>query len=182
MSIVTLTGRRIDAPGSNTNRFPKSAVPAVRVRVHDELKRLGATALVASAACGADLIALDVAGELGLRRRIVLPFAETRFRETSVVDRGAEWGPIYDRILTEVKASDDVVTLQDAGADDSAAYLAANVRLLDEAQSLGRAAGAEVVVMLVKENRPGYEGIDRQFADDARQRGLRVVEVASTET
>src|SRR3954466_8572785 len=127
MSIVTLTGRRIDAPGSDTNRFPKAAVPAVRVRIRDEFTHLGATALVSSAACGADLIALEVAGELGLRRRIVLPFAEARFRETSVVDRGAEWGPVFDRILTEVKATNDVVTLRDGFGDDSAAYLAANV-------------------------------------------------------
>ena len=73
------------------------------------------------------------------------------------------------------------MTLQGGFADDSAAYLAANVTLLDEAQALGKAAGVEVVVMLVKEKQPGYEGMDRQFADDARERGLRVVEVASTE-
>jgi hypothetical protein len=40
-----------------------------------------------SAACGADIIASEVASEIGLRRRIVLPFARDLFRETSANDR-----------------------------------------------------------------------------------------------
>ena len=180
MSVVALTGRRIDAPGASVKRFPPSNASTVRARIREALERLAATALVSSAACGADLVALDAAGELGLRRRVVLPFAETRFRETSVVDRGAEFGPPFDRIIVEVKAHNDVVTL-DGSDDDSAAYLAANVVILDEAEALGRAANSEVVVMLVREAWPGYTGFDKQFADDARNRGLRVVEVASSE-
>ena len=35
----------------------------------------GATWLVSSAACGADLIALSEAGKLGIRRRVGLPFS-----------------------------------------------------------------------------------------------------------
>ena len=47
--------------------------------------------LVCSAACGADLIALQAAGRVSLRRRIVLPFEPSRFRDSSVVDRPGDW-------------------------------------------------------------------------------------------
>ncbi len=61
-------------------RFPLHAVPLVRERVSDLLQREHAKALVSSAACGADLIALEQAERLIVRRRVVLPFAPERFR------------------------------------------------------------------------------------------------------
>jgi hypothetical protein len=38
-----------------------------------------AVALVCSAACGADLVALEEAERLGIRRRIILPLAPSSF-------------------------------------------------------------------------------------------------------
>jgi hypothetical protein len=58
-------------------------------------KRVSVRMVVASAACGSDLIALDVAGELGLERRVILPFEPNRFAETSVEDRPGEWRTLY---------------------------------------------------------------------------------------
>jgi ABC-type enterobactin transport system permease subunit len=54
--------------------FPLEAVAIVRRRLADLLVQEHAVALVCSAACGADLIALEEAERLGLRRRIILPF------------------------------------------------------------------------------------------------------------
>jgi hypothetical protein len=70
---------------------------------------------VCSAACGADLLALIVAGQLGLHRRVVLPFAPERFRETSVTDRAWDWGLEYDQVIAAVRAENDLVILENAG-------------------------------------------------------------------
>ena len=92
-AVVALAGRRIDLPEAQVPRFPLENVQEVGRRICEALYEMHAVALVCSAACGADLVALEQAKQLGLRRRIVLPFAPERFRETSVVDRPGDWGP-----------------------------------------------------------------------------------------
>jgi hypothetical protein len=64
-SVIALAGRRIDAPGADPPRFPLERVSAVRRRLADLLVQEQATALVCSAACGADLAALEAAEQLG---------------------------------------------------------------------------------------------------------------------
>src|SRR5258708_23324677 len=103
--IVTLAGRRIDPLNAPVARFPVENSAEVREQLVHLLQEQGATALVCSAACGADLLGLEAAGTLGLRRRVVLSFAPERFRATSVTDRPGEWGPLYDRIIAEVAAA-----------------------------------------------------------------------------
>lgn len=78
-AVIALAGRRIDAPETKSARFPLSNVPIVRERLAALLAAEHAEALVCSAACGADLIALAEAERLGLRRRIVLPFRQSAF-------------------------------------------------------------------------------------------------------
>lgn len=51
----------------------------VRQRLVDMLAAERADALVRSAACGADLIALEEAERLGIRRCVVLPFSPDQF-------------------------------------------------------------------------------------------------------
>ena len=136
-AVIALAGRRIDAPDASAARFPLDAVPLVRQRLADVFKQEQAKALVCAAACGADLIALEEAGRLGIRRRIVLPFAPARFRETSVTDRPGDWGGLYDRVIDEVGKAGDVVVL-DVG-DGDAAYAAANDAIVREALALCRA-------------------------------------------
>jgi hypothetical protein len=58
-------------------------LPLLSTEVTDDFIERDATALVCSGACGADLLALDVAGALGLRRRLVLPFEPDRFHQNS---------------------------------------------------------------------------------------------------
>jgi hypothetical protein len=83
--VIALAGRRIDAAGTKTPRFPLQNAETVRTRCRHFLQNRGAAALVCSAACGADLIALSEARQLAVRRRVVLPFGRNRFRQTSVV-------------------------------------------------------------------------------------------------
>jgi hypothetical protein len=185
---IVLAGRRIDAPGTNPPRFPLAAVPLVRDRLRTLLLARDAGALVCSAACGADLVALEAAEALGLRRRIVLPFDPARFLATSVVDRPSDrpdgWGPVYDRLVEAARRAGDLVVLEGAGEGGSA-YAAANERILDEALGLASAAGGAVPVaagmplaVVVWEGRPRDAGdTTAGFAAAARRRGLSVEEV-----
>lgn len=137
-AVVALAGRRIDAVGAQPARFPPANVERVAERIAAGLQRVGAVALVCSAACGADLTALDVAEEQGLRRRIVLPFEASRFVETSVCDRPGEWSAAFWRHVSAAEREGNLVVLQPSGDDDQD-YRTATARILVEAQALVRA-------------------------------------------
>jgi hypothetical protein len=132
--VIALAGRRVDEAGTHVARFPLANVPLVRQRLAALLVAEGAAALVSSAACGADLVALQEAERLGLSRRIVLPFAPEHFRETSVTDRPGGWGRIFDRLIAAARLTGDLVVV--GSDDDDAAYAAANEAIIAEAHSL----------------------------------------------
>ncbi len=175
--VVALAGRRIDAPDAETPRFPLANVPLVRQRLAELFEREAATALVSSAACGADLVAVTVAGTRGMRRRVVLPFSGDRFRASSVTDRPGDWGPVYDRVLVELDPVGDVVTLAGYG-DGAQAYEAANEIILQHAAALARQSTTSVMAVLVWEGAPrGSDDVTAAFGVTARKRGLRVEQV-----
>lgn len=177
MTVIALAGRRIDAPDADPPRFPLRAADAVWAHLRALFEREDAQALVCSAACGADLLALDAAGSLGLRRRVVLPYARVRFRETSVTDRPGDWGPLFDRIIEEVAALGDLVEL--ARPEGDGAYAAASTAVLDEADRLAGPDG-RVLAVIVWEGAPRGEGdLTVAFAEAARARGMDVEEVPS---
>lgn len=135
--IVAVAGRRIDAPGAQPARFPLGRRTQVRSNITAALQRMGATTIVSSAACGADLLALDAARALGLRRRIILPYRAEWFLADSVTDRPGRWKTLYESLIDEARASGDLVTLTfPRGSDD--AFRAANETILSEAQRLAR--------------------------------------------
>src|ERR1700722_7117619 len=103
-TIVALAGRRIDAPDAQPPRFPLARVEAVGARVAEALRNHNARTLVCSAGCGADLVALEQAERLGLRRRIVLPFAADRFLVSSVTDRPGNWEAVFNRQVAAAAA------------------------------------------------------------------------------
>jgi hypothetical protein len=180
--VIAFAGRRVDPPNASPARFSAVNVPAVRDRIRAVLAELMATALVASAACGADLIALDVARELGIRCAIVLPWDPDRFREVSVVDRGAEWGPVFDRLVGPVADAGDLYTLA-RSVHDEGAFVATNETVLDTAQAFarGRHPSDDVVAIVAWEGASrGAHDVTEQFMMSARARGMRVVEVMTT--
>jgi hypothetical protein len=175
--IIAVAGRRIDAVDVKPPRFPLPNVVLVQRRVDQLFNREGATALVSSAACGADLVALTVAQARHMRRRVVLPFARDEFRARSVTDRPGDWGPVYDRVLAELDKTNDVVTLAGHAAED-AAYAAANDAILHEAATLASQGTADVVAVLVWEGEARRDGdITAAFGIGARKRGYRVEQV-----
>ena len=160
-------------------RFPAANADLVRQRLRSVFDTLRPEALVSSAACGADLLALDVAGALGIRRRIVLPFEPERFRHTSVVDRAGQWGSLYDRIIEEVGTSGDLVVWQGQAEGDDV-YAAITSVLLEEAAELARHSDGSVTAVLVWDGqRRGSDDLSFAFGKEARRRGFRIVEVST---
>jgi hypothetical protein len=174
--VIAVAGRRIDATDSEARRFPLANVAVVERALDELFERLAATVLVGSAACGADLVALTVAGRRRMRRRVVLPFDAARFRATSVTDRPGDWGPVYDRVLAELAPTRDVVTL-DARGEDSDAYVAANEAILGEAAALAPDATDVVAVLVWEGASRGRDDVTAAFGEAARTRGWRVEQV-----
>ncbi len=189
--IVALAGRRVDAPDSEQPRFPLENVGLVARRLRSLLADTRPSAVVCSAACGADLLALDAARDMGIRRRIVLPFDGTRFRATSVVDRPGDWGPLFDELYNEAQTQGDLVLLSYEGKDEDS-YAAATERIVAEALKLAQEE-ADQEGLGASGNRPtaivAWEGASRgegdmtaEFAALAEKSGMRVVEVGTSDT
>lgn len=159
-------------------------MPVVRARILDMLRAQAAEAIVCSAACGADLLALDAAGELHLRRRVVLPFQPQKFREKSVVDRPGVWGKLYDDILLAAERAGDLLVMTvntDTETDES--YAAANETILDDALALatGVKPPRPVITVVVWDGKPRKDRNDlsARFRASAVARGLTVLDVST---
>jgi hypothetical protein len=179
--VVAFAGRRVDPQEAEASRFPPRNVDLVRERIREQLQRAAATSLVSSAACGADLLALEAAGALRIERVVVLPWDRQRFRAESVVDRGDAWGPIFDRVVDEVEQAGGLRTL--APIEDShAAFAATNEAILDLAGERAIDAGdpAAVVALVAWDGQSrGPRDLTRRFMERAKARGVQVVEVST---
>ena len=140
------------------------------------LTRIRASVLVASAACGADIIAHEVAGELGIRRVLLLPTEPTTFRLHSVTDRGAGWGERFDLLLHEVTMQGDVRVLRLDASSDS--YIRANETLLDVAEGVAQHTGANVMAVAVWDGESyGENDVTAAFVGAAKGRHIAVEEI-----
>jgi hypothetical protein len=176
-SVLALAGRRVDPPGADVSRFPLANVPAVRARLASLFNRLQPKALVCSAACGADLVALQVAEAAQMDIRVVLPFEAERFRKSSVVDRPGEWGEPFDRIVARAAQHGGLIVLDDAGEAEDA-YARVNVRILDEALRMAGKEEVDLLALAVWDGRSRGEGdLTEAFMRLARERGIAVSEV-----
>ena len=162
---IALSGRRIDAEHSKTSRFPLENVEFVRQALRDLFIESRADTLVSSAACGADLLALEEAGKLGMRRRIVLPFAPEQFLQSSVMDRPGDWRGAFERAI----AGSDVVVLE------SGSYAGASQAILDEAAKLG-----DVTAVVVWDGKSRGNGdVTESFGVEAGRRGFPVIPIST---
>ena len=133
--IVVLAGRRIDAEDADPVRFPSDHIEKVKDKLSSFFIANKPDYLVCSGACGADLIALEVAGKLNIKRKMVLPFDANTFRSTSVTDRKGDWGSLFDTICTDLNEGSNVIIL-DFTKDDKDAYEKTNVAILKTADAL----------------------------------------------
>jgi len=178
--IFALAGRRIDQPDTEPGRFPLRNVDLVRKRLRQLFELHPGGTLVSSAACGADLLALETAGKLGWRRRVILPFDRDRFRETSVTDRPGDWGTLYDQILDEVERAGGLAIESAPPGKD--AYAFASDRILEEAERMAAGSGEnEIAVAVWEGNARGPGDLTGAFAAAARARGMTVAHVSTLE-
>ncbi|HZC05725.1 MAG TPA: hypothetical protein VE338_08790 [Ktedonobacterales bacterium] len=180
--IVAVAGRRIDAPGAQPPRFPLTRRSQTRRKITAALRRLDATVVVSSAACGADLLALDAARALGLRRRIILPYRPEWFLADSVTDRPGHWKALYESLIAEARATGDLVALDyPRGSDD--AFRAVNENIVSEAQRLAQRESpsdpsAALGGLIIWEGAPrGPDDITQHLKERLEQAGGRVERV-----
>lgn len=173
MSVVALAGRRVDAPDAEVSRFASTDVDLVADRLERALRDANAGLVVASAAAGADLLALRAAAGLGARRIVVLPFERDRFERTSVADRPGSW----EELFRDALATATVETLAGPFDDEDAAYAAATEEILKRALALG---GADTIALVVWDGTPRGDGDHTaRFDRRARELGIRTVEIST---
>jgi len=177
--VVALAGRRVDAPGEEIARFPRENVARVRSRIFNWLAGQNVNTLVCSAACGADLLALGAAEELGIRRCIVLPFPREQFRAISVVDRGGDWGAQFDVIFDIIETQGEVIVLGYTPENETA-FIETNHVILELAISTGSQLGQPVKVGVVWDGAShGDDDVTKAFQKEAQARGLTVEEIST---
>lgn len=177
--ITALAGRRIDEENADYKRFPLTSISAVREKLRGFFVDNKVTHLVSSGACGADLLAQDVAHELGIDRTIVLPFNVQIFRSSSVTDRPGEWGKIYDRLIKDTQSNRLIILGYNQG--NNKAYAETNLEILSMAEKLSqRADRTDVISVIVWEGKPKSEDdMTHGFEKEAIKRKLSTAEIST---
>jgi hypothetical protein len=171
-TVIAVAGRRIDAAGTKDPRFPVENLARVQRELGALFGEQKSTHLVSSAACGADLVALEAAAQLGMQTHVILPFDVARFRETSVVDRGAEWGPRYDAAIARASQLSVVDPVE---GDNDAAYALVTVQLIEQTRALAEARSSRALAIAVWDDNPRSDtDATKHFLDRARGAGLEV--------
>lgn len=179
--VVALAGRRIDAPDAQASRFPSGFTNSVKQKLIICLSSVNATHLVSSGACGADLLALEAAEELGIGKTMILPFDADTFRSTSVTDRPGDWGIVYDKLVRVLKKENQLMELK-LSKEDSEVYLETNFRILDQAQKIAEQSKQEIMALIVWEGKPkDADDTTYHFMQEAKKRNFIVKEILSNE-
>jgi hypothetical protein len=175
--IVALAGRRIDKMGTVKPSFPLSRAEATKQKIADFFKASKASILVCSGANGADLLALEVAGELGIERYMVLPFGPSYFKKRSVVDRPGSWGEIFDSIYDGLEKEKRNIDLG-SGVDDELAYKKTNIAILDRADRVAIAGNPEKTAVIVWDGKAkSTDDATEHFKEEAIKRNYKIKEI-----
>lgn len=171
-SVFCFAGRRIDPLDSKRPAFPLEAVSLVSAKIERRLRKTAPAAIVGAAACGADILVLRAAGDLGIPRTIVLPFDRDLFRTTSVLDRPGFWDD-YDQILDRAGTEGGLEVLQFQRPGPTA-YRTVNTAILDRAQAFGYPVRACIVWEGTEQGQGDYTV---EFRGSAERRGIPVDEI-----
>lgn len=173
-AVACLAGRRIDLPRESDERFPLANAPAVYDALVATIQRVRIDHLFCSAACGADLLALEACERLNVGATIILPFSPDLFRPLSVMDRPGDWGPRFDRLVTSAREAGELVELG-LSVDDADAFERTNVEIVNRT---AREKAKFHYAIIVWEGASRGEGdVTRDLRDRAVGRGFLAVEV-----
>ncbi|MFL5807914.1 MAG: hypothetical protein ACJ749_00255 [Flavisolibacter sp.] len=173
--VLAIAGRRIDKPGT-APVFPLENVEMVRKKIAEFLISKRPVSIVSSAACGADLIALEAAGELGIERYVMLPYAPEIFKTASVTDRPGKWEMIFDTIIEESKKSSRLILL-DFSINDKNAFEKTNTEILNKAAELSDSGKNNVQALIVWDGKAKDNDITLHFKKEAEEKGYTINEI-----
>jgi tetratricopeptide (TPR) repeat protein len=97
-------GHMVDAPNRPVPRFPATAIPDVEERIRNWVTSNAIRSAVCSAACGGDILFLEIAQSLEVETHILLPFARDYFVRTSVLTGGEEWVKRFEAVTEKAKS------------------------------------------------------------------------------
>ena len=172
--VIIEAGRRVDLPDAQVPRFPQSNVPQVSERIRSLLGKQNPQTVVCSAACGADLLLLQAAGEMHIQQVVLLPSEPGAFRKSSVMDRPGNWGELYDKVLKTARV--EILKLPEG----QEGYLKINIELLERGQQLAREDGvpAEALVVWNGSSR-GPDDVTAHFLHEAKLRKMTVLGIST---
>jgi hypothetical protein len=113
--VAVYSGHMLDHPARDSPRFPPALEGAVRDALRARLTALRPLAAYGSAACGTDLLVLELVRQLGGETHIVLPFPPVEFRAVSIDFAGRDWAERFEQALS---TADSVTVTSDHGASD----------------------------------------------------------------
>ena len=134
--VVAFAGHMIDAAERAVPRFPAALAPAVHDALRGHLQRLHKPIVYTSGACGADLLCIEAALELGAEVNVVLPFDREDFVRTSVAAGGPGWPERFEAALA--RAARVIMATEESHLGDDVLFEHASTLL--EGFSLLRAA------------------------------------------
>lgn len=178
-TVLAAAGRRIDEA-----RFPQRNERKVARAIRSVLTTSRPMLIVASAACGADILVLETAHHLGIPTRIVLPFPVRAFRQRSVADCNGNWASRYDALIANRTPDDGsliLLTTKEPATNEEAtsAYHAVTEKLIEEVADIVRrdeeAAGGAVLVWDAV--RKGENDESGYFLDRARAEAWQILEI-----
>ena len=167
-TILILAGRRIDRVNADKARFPLSNIHLVKQALEKFFRDHQIGELVSSGACGADLLAQQVASDCKVRRTIILPFDRETFRQTSVADRPGDWGELYDSLLENCS-----LQILDYKKDDRQAYS----KVTDAIVSSGIHTEKKLALCLWDSVKKNHDDASAEFKTKAASAGYEVFEI-----
>jgi len=174
--IVPFAGRRVDPLDAEFVRFPLRNIGLVKDRLRDFFLSQNPSMLISSGACGADLLALEVAGDLQIERMMILPFSIQVFRKTSVTDRPGDWGLLFDRIVVELEKKEKIINLNYSEGDTNA-YENTNLEILNQADRIKRKENDVIALVAWEGQKKESEDATAHFMEEARVRTFQVREI-----
>jgi len=126
--VVVFAGHMIDQPGRPKPRFPNYLAPQVYQKIADALARLDARIGVASAACGSDILFLEVMLKREGEINVILPHLKEEFIKSSVsIVPGTDWGPRFEAVLEQ--ATQVIIASENRASGNAMVYEYANLLL-----------------------------------------------------
>ena len=105
--VLVLAGHQVEGTERGAARVPANLESAAREAIRAPLAAARPLAAYGAAACGADILGLELVRALGGEIHVVLPFPPADFRRT--IDDG-DWGARFDRLL---ETADSVTVASD---------------------------------------------------------------------